>query len=137
MSASKTDKSNLQIILNSWTKLGFTAVLLGSWSFAQESQLDTSMREFLNNPDRPLVVKGDYFKALLVAYGDFSKILVKHAADVGAPGSANPGVVAVGAYADLMAVASDPLADVNALKTVQFVMKDGVVFKLSKNESTP
>jgi hypothetical protein len=36
-----------------------------------------------------------------------------------------------------MAVASDPLADVNALKTVQFVMKDGVVFKLSKNESTP
>jgi len=48
------------------------------------------MREFLNNPDRPIVVKGDYFKALLVAYGDFSKILVKHAADVGAPGSANP-----------------------------------------------
>src|SRR5580692_7844310 len=73
MSASKTDKSNLQIILNSWTKLGFTAVLavlLGSWSFAQESQLDTSMREFLNNPDRPIVVKGDYLKALLVAYGD-------------------------------------------------------------------
>ena len=47
------------------------------------------------------------------------------------------GVVAAGAYADLMAVASDPLADVNALKTVQFVMKDGVVFKPSKNESAP
>jgi imidazolonepropionase-like amidohydrolase len=39
------------------------------------------------------------------------------------------GVVAPGAYADLIAVASDPLADVNILKAVQFVMKDGVVFK--------
>jgi len=33
------------------------------------------------------------------------------------------GVVAPGAYADLIAVAGDPLADVNVLKTVQFVMK--------------
>ena len=39
------------------------------------------------------------------------------------------GVVAPGAYADLIAVAGDPLADVNVLKNVQFVMKDGVVFK--------
>jgi imidazolonepropionase-like amidohydrolase len=39
------------------------------------------------------------------------------------------GVVAPGAYADLIAVAGDPLADVSALKTVQFVMKDGAVFK--------
>jgi imidazolonepropionase-like amidohydrolase len=39
------------------------------------------------------------------------------------------GVVASGAYADLAAVPSDPLADVNVLKSVQFVMKDGVVFK--------
>jgi len=34
-------------------------------------------------------------------------------------------------------VASDPLADVNALKTVQFVMKDGVVFKSSIGERVP
>jgi len=47
------------------------------------------------------------------------------------------GVIAPGAYADMIAVASDPLADVNVLKTVQFVMKDGVVFKKSKNESGP
>jgi imidazolonepropionase-like amidohydrolase len=47
------------------------------------------------------------------------------------------GVVGPGAYADLVAVASDPLADVNALKTVQFVMKDGVVFKPSNNEPAP
>jgi imidazolonepropionase-like amidohydrolase len=39
------------------------------------------------------------------------------------------GVIAPGAYADLIAVASDPLADVNVLKAVQFVMKDGVVFQ--------
>ena len=39
------------------------------------------------------------------------------------------GVVAPGAYADLIAVASDPLADVNALKNVGFVMKNGVVFR--------
>jgi imidazolonepropionase-like amidohydrolase len=39
------------------------------------------------------------------------------------------GVVAPGAYADLIAVGTDPLADVKVLKTVQFVMKDGVVFK--------
>ncbi len=47
------------------------------------------------------------------------------------------GVVAPGAYADLIAVASDPLADVNVLKTVQFVMKDGVVFKSSMGERVP
>ena len=39
------------------------------------------------------------------------------------------GVIAPGAYADLIAVAADPLADVNVLKSVRFVMKDGVVFK--------
>ena len=39
------------------------------------------------------------------------------------------GVIAPGAYADLIAVASDPLADINVLKTVHFVMKDGVVFQ--------
>jgi imidazolonepropionase-like amidohydrolase len=39
------------------------------------------------------------------------------------------GVVAPGAYADLIAVAGDPLADVNVLKNVSFVMKDGHVFR--------
>jgi imidazolonepropionase-like amidohydrolase len=39
------------------------------------------------------------------------------------------GVVAPGAYADVIAVAGDPLADVGALKNVQFVMKNGVVFR--------
>ena len=39
------------------------------------------------------------------------------------------GVVAPGAYADLIAVADDPLADIHALQKVGFVMKNGVVFR--------
>ncbi len=39
------------------------------------------------------------------------------------------GVVAPGAYADLIAVSGDPLANVAALRDVGFVMKDGRVFK--------
>jgi imidazolonepropionase-like amidohydrolase len=39
------------------------------------------------------------------------------------------GTLAVGAYADLIAVSGDPLADVSALKDVGFVMKDGQVVK--------
>lgn len=39
------------------------------------------------------------------------------------------GVVAPGAYADLIAVTGDPLKDIGILKKVQFVMKDGVVFR--------
>jgi imidazolonepropionase-like amidohydrolase len=37
--------------------------------------------------------------------------------------------VAPGAYADLVAVEGDPLADISVLKKVGFVMKDGVVFR--------
>lgn len=43
--------------------------------------------------------------------------------------SAELGRIAPGAYADVIAVESDPLGDVAALKNVSFVMKDGVVFK--------
>jgi imidazolonepropionase-like amidohydrolase len=39
------------------------------------------------------------------------------------------GVVAPGAFADIIAVSADPLRDVNALRNVGFVMKDGKVFK--------
>jgi imidazolonepropionase-like amidohydrolase len=47
------------------------------------------------------------------------------------------GVVAPGAFADLIAVTGDPLADVSVLKAVHFVMKDGVVFKSSAGERVP
>jgi len=39
------------------------------------------------------------------------------------------GTVAPGAYADLIAVAGDPLADTSALKNVTFVMKSGAVIR--------
>ena len=39
------------------------------------------------------------------------------------------GVIAPGAYADVIAVAGDPLKDVNELRRVRFVMKNGSVFK--------
>jgi len=39
------------------------------------------------------------------------------------------GVIAPGAYADIIAVSGDPLRDVNVLRDVRFVMKDGAVFK--------
>jgi len=39
------------------------------------------------------------------------------------------GVIAPGAYADIIAVNGDPLRDIKILQSVQFVMKDGKVFK--------
>jgi imidazolonepropionase-like amidohydrolase len=39
------------------------------------------------------------------------------------------GVIAPGAYADLVAMSGDPLANVDVLKDVRFVMKDGKVFR--------
>ena len=39
------------------------------------------------------------------------------------------GVVAPGAFADLIAVSGDPLRDIKTLENVQFVMKDGLVFR--------
>ena len=39
------------------------------------------------------------------------------------------GVIAPGAFADIIAVQGDPTRDVNVLKTVAFVVKDGKVFK--------
>ena len=39
------------------------------------------------------------------------------------------GVIAPGSYADIIAVAGDPLRDVSTLEQVTFVMKAGVVYK--------
>jgi imidazolonepropionase-like amidohydrolase len=39
------------------------------------------------------------------------------------------GVIAPGAYADIVAVVGDPLADISVLKGIAFVMKDGKLFR--------
>ena len=39
------------------------------------------------------------------------------------------GVVAPGAYADVIAVEGDPLKDVSVLERVDFVMKDGKLYR--------
>jgi imidazolonepropionase-like amidohydrolase len=39
------------------------------------------------------------------------------------------GIIAPGAYADIIAVSGDPLHDIKVLENVNFVMKDGKVFK--------
>ena len=54
----------------------------------------------------------------------------RSAADlIGAPDQI--GTVREGRYADLVATAGDPLADITELERVQFVMKGGVVYKLN------
>jgi len=39
------------------------------------------------------------------------------------------GVIVPGAYADVVALASDPLQNIKQLEQIRFVMKDGKVFK--------
>jgi imidazolonepropionase-like amidohydrolase len=46
------------------------------------------------------------------------------------------GIVAPGAFADIIAVSGDPLQDIKALGSVQFVMKDGKVFKSEGSQET-
>jgi imidazolonepropionase-like amidohydrolase len=41
----------------------------------------------------------------------------------------NLGSIAPGRFADLVAVAGDPLADITELERVTFVMKDGAIYK--------
>jgi imidazolonepropionase-like amidohydrolase len=46
------------------------------------------------------------------------------------------GVVAPGAFADIVAVSGDPLRDIKTLERVEFVMKDGEVFKRDESEAS-
>jgi imidazolonepropionase-like amidohydrolase len=68
----------------------------------------------------------------MVRYGMTPMQAIKSATSVAArllDQQDNLGVVAAGHFADLVAVAGDPLADITELERVTFVMKDGVVYK--------
>lgn len=47
------------------------------------------------------------------------------------------GSIKPGKYADVVAVSGDPLKDVGVLERVEFVMKDGTVYKQPKSEACP
>jgi len=68
----------------------------------------------------------------MVRYGMTPMQAIKAATSVAARLLAqeeNLGAVTVGRFADLVAVAGDPLADISELERVTFVMKDGVIYK--------
>ncbi|MGE5361453.1 MAG: amidohydrolase family protein [Bacteroidales bacterium] len=68
------------------------------------------------------------WKAAGIPAGDILKALTINgykAADV----LSERGPIKPGLYADIIAVPGDPLADIDALRNVQFVMKNGMVFK--------
>jgi imidazolonepropionase-like amidohydrolase len=81
--------------------------------------------------------------SILVRYGMSPMAAIKSATSVAAalldplcPPQAqtcegsNVGVIAPGKFADLIAVAEDPLKDVSALERVHFVMKNGAILKM-------
>jgi imidazolonepropionase-like amidohydrolase len=68
----------------------------------------------------------------MVRYGMTPMQAIKSATSVAATlldQSANVGAVAPGRFADVIAVAGDPLADISQLERVTFVMKGGKLFK--------
>ena len=65
--------------------LSMLVLALGSSSSAQDINRN-ALVDFLDHPDRPIYVRGDYFRALQVAYGDFAKVMVQRGAAVSAAG---------------------------------------------------
>jgi imidazolonepropionase-like amidohydrolase len=70
--------------------------------------------------------------ALMVQYGMTPMQAIQSATSAAADllgHSDDIGSIKAGKYADLIAVAGDPLTDIRLLENVQFVMKDGTVYK--------
>jgi hypothetical protein len=54
-----------------------------------DSKLSPAQQAYLKQLDGPTLLRGDYLRAILVAYDDFSHELDKNAADSKAPGTQN------------------------------------------------
>lgn len=68
-----------------------TIVVVGGCSevcLAEEVSSSVAQR-FMNNPDLPVIVRGDYFKAIQVAYHDFSKVLARRAREANSSANTN------------------------------------------------
>jgi hypothetical protein len=55
--------------------------LLGLLSGATADPQSVSVKDFMENPDRGIVLRGDYFKAAAVAFRDFPKDLARNEAN--------------------------------------------------------
>jgi hypothetical protein len=51
---------------------------------------DTVTERFMRSPDLPVIVRGDYFKAIQVAYLDFSRELARRARQANSSDNSNP-----------------------------------------------
>jgi imidazolonepropionase-like amidohydrolase len=77
---------------------------------------------------QPIAQEFDYMVKFGMAPMDAIKSATSRAAEL-LEVKGELGVIAPGAYADVIAVSGDPLANIDALKNVRFVMKDGNVVK--------
>ena len=69
------------IARNNTTSIFTIAAILWFWTgvCAADDASSAVTARFMNNPDLPVIVRGDYFKAIQVAYNDFSVILAERA----------------------------------------------------------
>jgi len=54
-------------------------VCSSSAGIADDTQMAAAFKHYMAAPDSPVILRGDYFKASLVAYRDFAKILASRA----------------------------------------------------------
>ena len=60
--------------------------MFSTGSYAETTEPPSPVaREYLKNLEKPIVVRGDYFKAITVAYGDFERILEQRRAAAESP----------------------------------------------------
>jgi imidazolonepropionase-like amidohydrolase len=130
----------LDYVISEYGKLGFPAhILKKARSMEQDAERSFRMAQragvkLAYGTDAAVFPHGGNAKQLayLVRWG-LTPMQAIQTATTGAADllgwSDRVGVIAPGRYADLVAVAGDPLEDITELERVQFVMKGGVVYK--------
>jgi hypothetical protein len=70
------------------------AVCATSFCAADEAAMSSVFKQFMAAPDSPIILRGDYLKATLVAYQDFAKTLLRKAGEASSNGANNPELAA-------------------------------------------